>query len=139
MTLVQRKWTERRSFTIAENGLEIEEKTLFSRLRYCVPFEAIPDDTFSVASSSRVWFALAILAAAAIALHVAAVAPALMFAFLWWQSRRAYVGLRCGRQLVLFHDRSPLPEFLDDLQLRKRLYLRREYTRELELPDVAQA
>src|SRR5262245_56644597 len=129
MTLVQRRWTERRSFSILENGLQVEEKTLFSRTRYSVPFEAIPDDSFTVASSSRVWFGLAVAAAAATLLHLFAGPLAVVFAHLWWHSRRAYVGLRCGRQVVLFHDGSPLHVFLDDLQLRKRLYLRHTYAR----------
>ena len=139
MRLEQRQWTERRSFAIDHAGLQVEEKTLFSRMRYSIPFEAIPDETFSLASSSRRWFGLAIVAGAAAALHLAFLVLVPVFAGLWWSSRRAYVGLRCGRQLVLFHDAASVPPFIDELQLRKVLYLRQRYGRELELPDVAQA
>jgi hypothetical protein len=124
-SLSQRWWTERRSFSIVETGLQVEEKTLFSRMSYGVPFEAIPDDAFTVASSSRLWFALALLIP--------------IFAVLWWHSRRAFVCLRCGRHVVSFVDRPEVTPFLEELQLRKMLYLRRTYARELELPDLAQA
>jgi len=123
--LEQRRWTERRSFSIAETGLQVEESTLFSRIRYGVPFETIPDQPFSVASSSRLWFALALFIP--------------IFAVLWWHSRRAFVCLRCGRQVVSFVDTPEVTAFLEELQLHKLLYLRRTYARELELPDLAQA
>jgi hypothetical protein len=139
MRLEQRKWTERRSFAIDGAGLQVEEKTLFSRMRYSVPFEAIPDETFSIASSSRRWFGLAIAAGAAAVLHLLFLALIPVFAGLWWSSRRSYVGLRCGRQLVLFHDVPAVPPFIDELQLRKMLYLRQRYAHELDLPDLAQA
>jgi hypothetical protein len=137
--LEQRWWTERRSFSIAETGLQVEEKTLFSSMRYGVPFEAIPDDAFSVACSSRLWFALAVVAGAAALLYWPLAFGIPIFAGLWWHSRRAFVCLRCGRQLVSFHDARDLPPFLEELQLRKTIYLRRTYARELELPDLAQA
>ena len=139
MRLQQRRWTERRSFEIDRDGLQVEEKTLFSRMRYSVPFEAIPDQTFTIQSSSRRWFGLALLAGAAAAVHLAFAAGVPIFAGLWWLSRRSYVGLRCGRQLVLFQDAPAVPPFLDELQLRRVLYLRQRYARELDLPDVAQA
>src|SRR5262245_258046 len=103
--LEQRRWTERRCFAILEDGLQVEEKTLFSRMTYCVPFEAIPDDPFTIASSSRLWFSLAALCIAlAIVLHPLLALTVPICVGVWWHSRRAYVGLRCGRQLVLFHE-----------------------------------
>ena len=137
--LQQRRWTERRSFEIGDGALQVEEKTLFSRMRYSIPFEAIPDETFSVASSSRRWFFLALAAAASALLYWLLILLVPVFAFLWWLSRRAFVGMRCGPQLVLFQDASPLAAFLEELQLRKLIYLRRKYAHELALPDLARA
>src|SRR5262245_19098737 len=104
MTLSQRRGTERRSFAIDHDALEVEETTLFSRMSYRVPFEAIPDDSFTIASWSRMWFGLTMAALAAIFAHPAAAVAAVLCALLFHRSRRAYVGLRCGRQVVLFLD-----------------------------------
>ncbi|GAA5344756.1 hypothetical protein [Planifilum fimeticola] len=129
------------TFELVEAGVRVEHKTWFGRKAFLVKYETIPTSVSHITEKSKTWFWLG-LVSALIGLWVFAGNPyqgnhpvfylilSLMFWFLFWQSRRKWIGFQCRDGSGLFFiagnpSDEAVEEFIRRVQEAKEKYLRR--------------
>ena len=60
-TLDQRRWTERRKFRIADDGVRVSYSQLLSTQQFRIPFENIPTDTIETTKRHLIWLVCALV------------------------------------------------------------------------------
>jgi hypothetical protein len=145
----------RRRFTLLEEGVLCQERTLLSSHEYTVPYERISRNAFQVRISSRTafWFLTVLLGLGCLTFVVslldarmdrfpplAYLIIAIPFAVRFFVSRQHFIGYSCGNRLLLFYRDKPSAEelnsFLGHIQRRRRERLKRSFLT-TQAPPVA--
>ncbi len=132
-----RHLVNRKSFTLQDTGVLVEEKTMFKRRRFKIPFESIPTEGVEVTTNSKVAFtAAALLSVFGVLQMVGGLTPAYLlvaipFAVWYALSKSHYIVYDCGGPVLLFYKNIPAEDevtnFLQLMQQQKQDYLRKNY------------